>query len=121
MLLQQKFQFSHPYLLEDFEGKIAETYRGPWEIAEIRNKKKSTWIYAWNEKLKSLWVLEIIGEYPNELDNAKTITFLSGNILSFKNYMPIEDIKYRQRITFEENPVFVIDEKRAFSLWQEIF
>lgn len=109
--------FNLKKIKEDFEGKIAETYRGPWEIAEIRNKKKSTWIYAWNEKLKSLWALEILGEYPNELDKAKTITFLSGNILSFKNYMPIEDIKYRQRITFEENPVFVIDEKRAFSIW----
>jgi len=109
--------FNLKKIKEDFEGKIAETYRGPWEIAEIRNKKKSTWIYAWNEKLKSLWALEILGEYPSELDKAKTITFLSGNILSFKNYMPIEDIKYRQRITFEENPVFVIDEKRAFSIW----
>jgi len=27
------------------------------------------------------------------------------------------DIKYRQRKTFDENPVFVIDEKRAFSIW----
>ena len=64
-----------------------------------------------------MWALEILGEYPSELDKAKTITFLSGNILSFKNYMPIEDIRYRQRITFEENPVFVIDEKRALPIW----
>ncbi len=101
---------------EEFEGKIAEPYRGPWEISEIRQKRKATWIYTWNERLKSFWVLQF-PVYYEELDKAKTITFLSGEILDYKNPMPADDLKYRQRIIFNKDPVFVIDEKRALPLW----
>lgn len=51
------------------------------------------------------------------MDKAKTITFLSGKIFSYKNPMPADDIYYRQRIIFDSEPVFVIDEKRALSIW----
>lgn len=84
------------YLNYTHKSKIAEVYKGPWEIAEICNNKKSTWIYAWNEKLKSLWVLEVMGEYPEELDKVRSITFLSGKNLNYKNYIHTEDINYRQ-------------------------
>ncbi|MHA1187219.1 MAG: hypothetical protein ACTSSK_10155, partial [Candidatus Heimdallarchaeota archaeon] len=50
----------------DLSCKEAEAYLGPWELAEIRTKKKSTWVYAWNDKLKSLWVLEFMDEIPAE-------------------------------------------------------
>ncbi|MBD3353595.1 MAG: hypothetical protein GF364_19080 [Candidatus Lokiarchaeota archaeon] len=102
---------------ENFEEKESDIYRGPWEIAEIRNKKKAIWVYAWNEGLKAIWVLQLPGKMPQELDRAKTITFLSGKIAGYKNCMNIEDFKYQKRIVFEEEPVFVIDEKRAFPLW----
>jgi len=101
----------------NFQGKEAEAYRGPWEIADIRHKKQSYWIYAWNERLKSLWVLDIKGNYPQELDKAKKITFLSGEILDYKKPMSNEDVKFRQRIVLNENPVFVLDEKRALTIW----
>jgi len=31
--------------------------------------------------------------------------------------MPNDDVKFRQRIMLKENPVFVLDEKRALTLW----
>ena len=101
----------------NFQGKEAEAYRGPWEIADIRHKKQSYWIYAWNERLKSLWVLDIRGKYPKELDKAKKVTLLTGEILEYKKSTPNDDVKFRQRIILKENPVFVLDEKRALSLW----
>ncbi|MGC9777778.1 MAG: hypothetical protein HZR80_00885 [Candidatus Heimdallarchaeota archaeon] len=101
---------------KEFEGKIAKPYRGPWEISEIRQKRKATWVYTWNERLKSFWVLQF-PRYYEELDKAKTITFLSGEILDYKNPMPADDLRYRQRIIFDKDPVFVIDEKRALPLW----
>ncbi|MFW9924774.1 MAG: hypothetical protein ACFFDW_15950 [Candidatus Thorarchaeota archaeon] len=102
---------------EDFTCKEAEAYRGPWEIADIRHKKDAYWIYAWNEKLKSIWVLEIHGEYPIELNKAKKITILSGQIQKYAKPMKGEDFLFRQRIIFAEKPVFGFDEKRAFALW----
>jgi len=101
----------------NFQVREAEAYRGPWEIADIRHKKQSYWIYAWNERLKSLWVLDIKGNYPQELDKAKKITFLTGEILDYKKPMSNEDVKFRQRIVLKENPVFVLDEKRALTIW----
>jgi len=101
---------------ENFDTKIAETYKGPWEIAEIRTKKKSTWVYAWNEKLKSLWVLEFMGDYPEELDKAKAITLLSGEIVDYKNCTNMEDVKFRQRIQLKD-AVLGINEKRALPIW----
>jgi len=100
----------------NFEGKLADAYRGPWEIAEIRQKKKATWVYAWNDWLKSLWVLQFQAFYE-ELEKVKTITFLSGRILDYKNPMPVEDIRYSQKIIFDKEPVIVIDEKRALPIW----
>jgi len=101
---------------ENFDAKIAKTYKGPWEIAEIRIKNKSTWVYAWNEKLKSLWVLEFMGDYLEELDKAKAITILSGEIVDYKNCTNMEDVKFRQRIQIK-NPVLGINEKRALPIW----
>jgi len=57
------------------------------------------------------------GDYPRELDKAKKIIFLSGEILEYKKPMPNDDVKFRQRIMLKENPVFVLDEKRALTLW----
>ena len=100
----------------DFSCKEAEAYHGPWELSEIRSKKKSTWIYAWNEKLKSLWVLEIMDEFPAELEKAKSITILSCEILGYKNCTNMEDVKFRQRIQLKD-VVLGINEKRALPLW----
>ena len=62
-------------------------------------------------------MLDIKGKYPQELDKAKKITFLSGEILEYKKPLSNEDVKFRQRIVLNENPVFVLDEKRALTLW----
>lgn len=102
---------------EDFSCKEAEAFRGPWEIADIRHKKEGYWIYAWNEHLKSIWVLHMPGEYPLELNKAKKITILSGQIEKYAKPMKGEDFLFRQRIVFSENPVIGFDEKRAFALW----
>ncbi|MHA1354855.1 MAG: hypothetical protein ACTSR1_06755 [Candidatus Heimdallarchaeota archaeon] len=103
-------------LKNDFSCEQAEAYHGPWELAEIRTKKKTTWVYAWNEKLKSLWVLEFMDELPAELEKAKSITLLSGKILGYKNCTNMEDVKFRQRIQLQ-NVVLGINEKRALPIW----
>ena len=100
----------------DFDCKEAKAYHGPWEIAEIRSKKKTTWIYAWNEKLKSLWVLEFMDEVPEGIEKAKSITILSGEILGYKNCTNMEDVKFRQRIQLQD-VVLGINEKRALPIW----
>lgn len=100
----------------DFFCKEAEAYHGSWELAEIRTKKKTTWVYAWNEKLKSLWVLEFMDKLQAELEKAKSVTLLSGEILGYKNCTNMEDVKFRQRIQIQ-NVVLGINEKRALPIW----
>jgi hypothetical protein len=102
---------------EDFDCSLADPYKGPWEISEIIERKKVLRVYAWNNRLKSLWVLELPKESLPELEKAKTITFLSGKISDYKKPRRNEEKKFRRRILFEEPPVFVIDEKRALPLW----
>jgi len=45
------------------------------------------------------------------------VIFLSGEIQKYAKPMKGEDYLFRQRIIFSENPVFVMDEKRALKLW----
>ena len=85
----------------DFFCKEAEAYHGPLELTEIRTKKKSTWVYAWNEKLKSLCVREFMDELPAELEKAKPITLLSGEILGYKNCTNMEDAKFGERFNLK--------------------
>ncbi|MHA1435923.1 MAG: hypothetical protein ACTSO7_18960 [Candidatus Heimdallarchaeota archaeon] len=55
-------------------------------------------------------------EVPSELEKAKSITILSGEILGYKNYTNMEDVKFRQRIQIQD-VVLGINEKRALPLW----
>jgi hypothetical protein len=102
---------------EDFTSKLAEPYRGSWEISEIREVGEKIWVYSWNERLKSYWVLDLPKASFKELEKAKTITFLSGKIDHYNQPANNELVKYRRRIVFDEKPFFVIDEKRALPLW----
>ncbi|MHA1655314.1 MAG: hypothetical protein ACTSWT_02225, partial [Candidatus Heimdallarchaeota archaeon] len=115
--LQEPDQKNLEKIKEDFNCKIAKPYHGPWEIAEIIEKRKRLWVYAWNERLKSFWVLDLPTSIFEKLEKAKTITFLSGKILAFKKPMKNEEIKFRRRIIFDEQTLPVIDEKRALPLW----
>jgi len=102
---------------QDFNCKIAKYYQGPWEIAEIREKKNRLWVYAWNERLKSFWVLDLPATLFLELENAKTITILSSAIKGFKKPMKNEDVKFRRRIVFHDQTLLAKNEKRALPLW----
>jgi len=40
-------------------------------------------------------IIYIKGEYPEELDRAKVITLLSGEIVDYKNCTNMKDVKFR--------------------------
>ncbi|MGC9777781.1 MAG: hypothetical protein HZR80_00900 [Candidatus Heimdallarchaeota archaeon] len=48
------------------------------------------------------------------MDKTKAITLLVGKILGYKNPMTIENLKYRQRIIFDNNSVLLLMRKE---LW----
>ena len=60
-------------------------------------------------------VLDIKGKYLQELDNAKKITFLSREILDYKKPSLNDEVKFRQRIVLNENPIFVLEENSAYT------
>ena len=55
-------------------------------------------------------------ELPADIEKAKAITLLSGEILGYKNCTNMEDVKFRQRIQLQ-NVVLGINEKRALPIW----
>jgi len=68
-----------------------------------------------NERLKSLWVLDIKGNYPQELDKAKKITFLTGKILEYKK-PSLNDDEIQAKDSAKGKPFFVLNEKKALTL-----